>query len=632
VPSLRKSSHRSRRPSDLVRFASFATAFAALLLAGRAEAQPRFPLAPSTDGHYVVDAAGTPFRVQGDASWDAHLNLTLADLRVYLNDRKARGINALFTYVSNPVAYFAGSSAPWAVQLGGRSAGTAALPFTLNAAGGAWDGDPTFAHHDASFASPNDAYFAWVAQFVDEAASRGMAVLLAPMYLGFGQGALDGWYQTLANTANTQSVCFAFGKYLATGHGAFTGFKSRSNVIWVDGGDMIPTNGSEGALRALQVLEGLQAGGATQIHTAHWVHDVLTPDQTDFAPHLSANAAYTHGSYPSLGPTYAEARALYATTPSRPEWLIETTYWGEHGASRAQLREFHWGAALSTIGGVVMGFGPFWGFAVSADGTSSTSITTTTAWQSSTGYALDQYVSRKGNWYRAVKGGQSGTTGPSGTASSIADGSVTWTFVATGDWRVLLGESAVVDFQRMGAFLNGIAWYHLVPSGLAGMATLVTTGTGTPTQWSDDTFESGGEDWIVSAAARDGTLLLAYVPSTHQGAFTVAMSVMRASARARWLDPTSGAFAADPAGSGFVLANKGTHSFATPGLNATGDADWVLVLDTASAAPAPAFPGGAVAASAFGALLLAAGLRALRRPDAGRRVRTPRMHSSGLRP
>jgi hypothetical protein len=587
-----------------------AASVATLLTTVDAAAQVRFPLAPSTDGHFLVDKGGTPFRVHGEASWDAHLVLTLTDLRTYLDDRKARGMNAVFTYASNPVAYFVGSSTPWAVQLGGHAAGTAALPFTQNAAGGAWDGDPTFVHHDASFASPNDAFFAWVAQFVDEAASRGMVVLLAPMYLGFGGGASDGWYQTLTNAVNTQSVCFAFGQYLATGHGTFTGFKSRANVIWVDGGDMAPANGSEGALRALQVLKGLQAGGATQLHTAHWQHDVLTPDQTDFAPFFGAYGAHTHGPYPTLGATSAESRVLYATTPARPTFLLETNYWGDHGASRATVRLFHWGTALSTIGGTVMGFGPFWGFVTSPDGQTG-GVVGTTAWQPNTAYGLNQYVSRAGSWYRAVVAGQSGTAGPQGTASSITDGTVTWTFVGTGDWRTLLGEPGVVDFQRMGAFLDSIAWYHLVPSGLSGMPTLVTSGTGTPAQWSDGGFATGGLDWVVSAATRDGTLLAAYVPDAHQGPFTVVLSTMRGPARARWLDPTTGKFVANTSGSGFGLPNTAGHTFTTPGLNAGGDADWLLVVDTAPLS-APALPRSPLAWLGAGGFLLAAGLRALR--------------------
>jgi hypothetical protein len=167
-------------------------------------------------------------------------------------------------------------------------------------------------------------------------------------------------------------VCFAFGQYLANGHGAFTGLKNRANILWIEGGDTLPPNGSEGALRALKILEGLQAAGDTHLQASHWQHDYLPSDQTDFAPHLDANTVYSHGPYPTPGPTYMVSRLLYASTPARPAWLIETNYWGEHGATRAQLRYFSWGSALSAIGGTTFGFSPFWGFATSADGSTGT--------------------------------------------------------------------------------------------------------------------------------------------------------------------------------------------------------------------------------------------------------------------
>jgi hypothetical protein len=546
------------------------------------ESAVTFPLGASANGRYFVDQNGVPFRIHGDASWDAHLNLGLADLRVYLDDRKAKGFDALFTYVTNPVAYAAGASTPWALQLGGRGV-AAALPFTTNASGGAWDGDPTFAHHDASFASPNDAYFAWVAQFVDEAAARGMVVMMAPMYLGFGLGQADGWWQTVINSANTQSVCFAFGQYLANGHGPFTGFKNRPNILWVNGGDTLPPNGSEGALRALQVLKGMQAAGDTHLQTAHWQADDLTLDQTDFAPFMTAYAAYTHGAYPSLGPTYAESRALYSQPTTRPAFLLETNYWGDHGATRDNVRYFEWGSALSTIGGTTFGFTPLWIFTTSPDGTNGTigiSVTGTTAWVPGTAYPLDTYVSKGGNWYRAIAPGTSGSTGPSGTGASIVDGSVTWTYAGTGGYQALLNEPGEIDMQTMGALLDGLAWYNLVPSGLGGMQTLISAGTGTFASWSDQSHEVGGMDWIVSAATPDGTLLVAYVPDAHAGSFTVAMSALSASSRARWYDPAGGTFTADPSGTGFTLPNAGGHAFTIPGINGAGAHDWVLVLDT----------------------------------------------------
>jgi hypothetical protein len=65
-----------------------------------------------------------------------------------------------------------------------------------------------------------------------------------------------------------------------------------------------------------------------------------------------------------------------------------------------------------------------------------------------------------------------------------------------------------------------------------------------------------------------------YTPSA---GFTVDMStITHGSVRARWYDPTSGSYTTDGAS---PLANSGTHAFTTPGTNAAGSTDWVLVLD-----------------------------------------------------
>jgi hypothetical protein len=327
----------------------------------------------------------------------------------------------------------------------------------------------------------------------------------------------------------------------------------------------------------------MQAAGDTHLQTTHWQHDYPTPDQTDFAPFITAYGGYTHGVYPALGPTYAESRVLYGESSARPTWLIETTYWGEHGATRAQVRYFGWGTTLSTIEGTTFGFGPFWGFAIGADGTTP-GAHDTTAWMANYNFSLNQYVTKGDRWYRATTGGQTGSTGPAGTGSTISDGSMTWTYVGPATWNALLNEPAVLDFQRMGSFLDGQAWYKLIPSGLNGMQTLISAGGGTYASWSDGNGEGGGMDWVVSAAAPDGTLLIAYVPDAHSGPLTVVLSAMSGPTRARWYDPSNGTYIADSSGTGYVLANSGTHAFAVPGGNGGGANDWALVLDVATGA------------------------------------------------
>jgi len=87
---------------------------------------------------------------------------------------------------------------------------------------------------------------------------------------------------------------------------------------------------------------------------------------------------------------------------------------------------------------------------------------------------------------------------------------------------------------------------------------------------------------VAAAAAPSGTLLVAYVPPAHSGPITVDMQAMSGATRARWFDPTSGAYTTIGTG----LANTGARTFTTPGSNSAGERDWVLVLDTTAIAPA----------------------------------------------
>src|SRR5262249_7377627 len=113
------------------------------------------------------------------------------------------------------------------------------------------------------FSTPNDAYFAGLEQKVAYAQSKGVLVSLA-FYMGIGQHS-EGWYNELASSANTQAVCYAFGKYLANGHGAFGGFKKYPNVIWVWGADWLFQSDTEPRDRLHMVAQGVKDAGATHL-------------------------------------------------------------------------------------------------------------------------------------------------------------------------------------------------------------------------------------------------------------------------------------------------------------------------------------------------------------------------------
>jgi hypothetical protein len=138
----------------------------------------------------------------------------------------------------------------------------------------------------------------------------------------------------------------------------------------------------------------------------------------------------------------------------------------------------------------------------------------------------------------------------------------------------LFTEPGLADHQILGNIMSSIPWWELSPTGLNGMGTIVTSGAGTQTTFTDGTVPNGTGDWIVSAAAPDGSVVIAYVPNAHSGAFSVDMTKLSGTSSASWLDPVNGS--SQSAGSS--LPNSGTHSFTVPGSNSGGDNDWVLLI------------------------------------------------------
>lgn len=147
----------------------------------------------------------------------------------------------------------------------------------------------------------------------------------------------------------------------------------------------------------------------------------------------------------------------------------------------------------------------------------------------------------------------------SGATGQLYGNYYTWQFID--GWKDQLDSPGAVQMAYVTALFEPRAWYDLVPDQ---DHTVVTFGFGT----------FGSNDYVTAARAPDGKLVMAYVPSART--LTVDMSKLSGTVTARWYDPTAGRFT-DISGSPF--ANAGSHNFTTPGANADGDGDWVLVLE-----------------------------------------------------
>ena len=291
-----------------------------------------YPLKVSKDGRYLVDQNGKPFRIQGDSAQSLIANLTYAEAQLYLSDRQAKGFN---TININLIEHKFAVHAP-ADRSGDQ-------PFTS-------PGD---------FSTPNEAYFVFADSIIDLAASKGLLVSLAPMYLGVN-GDDEGWWSVLTNGVNSRKVCYDFGGYIGNR------YKSRKNILWVIGGDYTPPAGSDGEARLLAFMKGIQAAGASQLWAGDWNSGNISTDEPAFAPSMDLNAVYTYGRSGQSGATYVEARRAYSYSPPHPAYLKETGYEGENWAEgdSASVRNYEYRAILGgCTAGAFFGHRDIWEFA-----------------------------------------------------------------------------------------------------------------------------------------------------------------------------------------------------------------------------------------------------------------------------
>lgn len=282
----------------------------------------RYPLRAGPDGRHLVDQRGKAFLLKGETAWLALVNLTESEQELYLADRAAKGFDAVETMLLNHDYTSSPNPAPPANRAGEQ-------PF----------------RKPGDFSTPDDAYFARAEAFVDRAATHGMVVLVAPLYLGF-DGGREGWWKELNAPVNTRQVCARFGRHVGAR------FKDKKNVLWLAGGDFAPPPGSEGEARYWEIVQGIREAGASQPWTGHWNFDHLggiSTDQARFRELMALNGVYQYAN------PYRFASRAYAAAPARPVFLLESAYEHEHpGGDLQPFRKAWWWTMLSG------GAGLFW--------------------------------------------------------------------------------------------------------------------------------------------------------------------------------------------------------------------------------------------------------------------------------
>jgi hypothetical protein len=275
-----------------------------------------FPL-KRTDAHRCLTTPkGSPFLIHGDAAWSLIVQLNRAETIRYLDDRKARGFNALLV---NAIEHEVARAAP-------RNA-FGDLPFEKT-------GD---------FSTPNEKYFAHVDWVLERAAERGFLVLLAPAYLGY-EGGNEGWYAKVRKAGPERMRMY--GRYLGMR------YRGARNVVWLHGGDFDPPD----RVGMLALVEGLREEAPGAIHSFHGARG--TSARAFFGkdvPWLDLNTVYTNEK-----DVVRQSFAEYSAT-KLPFIFIEGQY-ENAGADERVIRTQAIQALLSGACGQIMGNKPIWSF------------------------------------------------------------------------------------------------------------------------------------------------------------------------------------------------------------------------------------------------------------------------------
>lgn len=133
-----------------------------------------------------------------------------------------------------------------------------------------------------------------------------------------------------------------------------------------------------------------------------------------------------------------------------------------------------------------------------------------------------------------------------------------WSF--SPGWQAAMDSPGSAAMMHWGGLFRSRPWFELVPDS---EHKVVTSGIG----------EYWGNDYLAAAASRDGSTMIAYMPSART--ITVDMSALaNGQANAWWFEPRSGR-----ALSAGTFETRGSRQFTPPS-----EGDWVLVMDDASKA------------------------------------------------
>jgi hypothetical protein len=260
------------------------------------------PIRVSPNGRYFVDGRGAPFFWLGDTAWPLFTQYKKDDAKKYLADRARRGFNV----IQGVLAWGSGtgieSKRPGPNCFGERP----------------WHKDP---------ARPNEKYFRHVDFLLDFALRRGLVLAMLPTW---------GYYVSDVKTFNPRNAR-AYGRWLGAR------YRNQPNIVWVNGGDRIPTHHEE-TYRALAYGLGEGDDGAHLItyhpcgwrssaqffHREKWLNFNMIETWTEWAkvyPAVLADALLTPTKPVVLGEGAYENGPEYPQGPITPLLVRRQAWW-----------------------------------------------------------------------------------------------------------------------------------------------------------------------------------------------------------------------------------------------------------------------------------------------------------------
>ncbi len=367
-----------------------------------------FPLAVSSNGHYLEDQEGVPFFVHGDTPWSLTHNLTFEEAVAYLDDRRTRGFNSLI--VSAPDAYGPDGQHDYPPDRYGHQ------PFL-----------------DDDLTRPDESYWEHVDRVVEKTEEEGFLVFFFPIYLGCCD---DGYLGLLQK--NGVDRAGQYGRWIGAR------YRERKNLIWVHGGDRIP---DEARREVKAVRDGIADAAPEMLHTVHWAPEIdpWAPFGEDW---VDLYTAYTYG------PVAERVGRVRSHLPAKPVILIETHYEDDFGRKTADdIRKFPYQAVLAGAAGDFFGNRPLWFCG--------------TDWKKALNSPGSYYLSLAGDFFRSrpwqkLEPDIEGRLVQSSSEARAADRRIQSAISETGDFALVYlpsGEPVTVDVSAISAARIQLWWF-----------------------------------------------------------------------------------------------------------------------------------------------------------------------------